>query len=136
MDTTPLSVLVIDDNRDTADSLAEILVLYGFTARSAYCGQEGLREATSDPPDVIFLDIGMPSMDGWEVARRLRNQADGNQPFMIAVTGYGMESDRWKSADSGIDMHLVKPAEPTKLIGLLEWIKTTLGKHALNDGHN
>src|SRR4051794_458459 len=105
-----LSVLVVEDQPDAAQSLAELLTLHGHCVSVALSGADALRSVEVRTPDVVLLDIGLPGMDGWAVARRLRAQARGKQPVVVAVTGYGAEADRWRSADAGIDLHLVKPA--------------------------
>jgi two-component system, OmpR family, response regulator len=119
---TLLSVLVVDDVPDAARSLAEFLALCGFVRVSvAGTGKEALELADDDPPDVVLLDIGLPDLNGWEVARWLREQAGakGKQPFLIAVTGFGSEDDRRRSAVAGMDLHLVKPADPGVVVGVL-----------------
>ena len=121
-----LTVLVVEDWDDTRDSLAELLALFGHRVRLAACGTDALRAVAEEVPDVILLDIGMPGMDGWEVTQRLRCQASGKQPFVIAVTGCGSDGDRQRSADSGIDVHLVKPTDPAALAALLESIRENL----------
>ena len=83
--------------------------------------------AQVDPPDVVLLEIRLPKMDGWEVARRLREQATVKPPFCIAVTGYGMEADRRRSEEAGIDLHLLKPVEPSYLRRLLARFQTIVG---------
>jgi CheY-like chemotaxis protein len=88
--------------------------------RTAHDGPSALAVAQSFQPEVVLLDIGLPGMDGWEVARRLKAEAVGKPPFLIAVTGYGREENRQKSAEAGIDLHLVKPANPVVLTGLLK----------------
>ncbi|AMV23988.1 Transcriptional activator protein CzcR [Gemmata sp. SH-PL17] len=115
----PLSVLVVEDLPDVAESTADLLAACGHEVRIASCGAEALRAARSDAPDVVLLDIGLPGMSGWEVARRLRAQSTGEQPVVVAVTGYGTNRDRVCSADAGIDLHLVKPADPAHLTALL-----------------
>jgi len=84
---TSLAVLVVDDVADAASSAAELLGLYGFTARTAGCGAEALASIAADPPDVVLLDIQLPDVNGWEVARRIRRGAGAKQPVVIAVTG-------------------------------------------------
>ena len=121
-DPSPLAVLVVDDQDDVAQSTAELLVVSGYAVRVAGCGADALRAAAADPPDVVLLDIGLPGMDGWEVAARLRAQATGKQPVVVAVTGRGTGADRWRSADAGFDQHLVKPVDPVVLVALLERI--------------
>jgi CheY-like chemotaxis protein len=128
---SPLTVLVVEDLQDGAESTADLLELCGHRVRVAYSGADALLASAEDVPDVVLLDIGLPGMDGWEVARRLRERAAGKQPFVVAVTGYGGESDKWKSADAGIDLHLTKPADPAALTGLLAWVRENLNaRHA------
>ena len=122
----PLCVLVVEDLEDGAQSTADLLTLCGHRVRVAYCGADALRAAAEEMPDVVLLDIGLPDMDGWQVAERLRDRAAGKQPFVVAVTGYGTDGDRWKSADAGIDQHLVKPADPAALTAMLGWVRENL----------
>lgn len=115
-----MTVLVVDDEADAADSLALVLELSGFAARVAADGAGALRAARADPPDAVVLDLLMPGMDGWELARRLRDEALGRRPLLIAVTGCGTEEARRRSAAAGIDLHLLKPTDPGLLVGVLE----------------
>jgi CheY-like chemotaxis protein len=126
----PLSVLVVEDSEDTARSTADLLALGGHSVRVAACGADALRATAEETPDVVLLDIGLPGMTGWEVAERIRDRARGKQPVVIAVTVYGTERDRWQSADAGIDLHLVKPADPAALMTLLERVRGDLGSGA------
>ena len=112
-------VLIIDDNRDAADSLHALLRDYGFSCASALDGPSGLEAVTTFAPDVILLDLGLPGLDGYEVARRIRSLADGARYLIVAVTGYGEERDRQRSARVGFDAHLVKPVDPDQLLALL-----------------
>jgi PAS domain S-box-containing protein len=114
-----LRVLVVDDNVDTADSLAMLLRFYGHEVRAVHTGPRALQAARADAPDVILLDIGLPGMDGYEVARRLREQQGSGKVRLIAMTGYGQEADRRRSQDAGFDHHLVKPVDPARLQELL-----------------
>jgi CheY-like chemotaxis protein len=111
--------LVVDDNRDLAESLAMVLRLWGHDVAVAFDGPEALRAARDRLPEVIFLDIGLPLLDGFEVARQLRSEPKTRQVRIIAVTGYGREEDRQRSRDVGIDLHLTKPVDPTMLQRLL-----------------
>ncbi len=112
-------VLIVDDNVDAAETMASLLSFYNFTAEICHDGFEALRIAKSLRPDVILLDIGMPGMDGYELARRLRLEY-ANQPLtLIAVTGWGDAQDLKKSEEAGIDHHLVKPVDPDKLTELM-----------------
>jgi two-component system OmpR family response regulator len=121
-----LSVLVVEDQDDSATSLVELLTLRGYSVRVAASGPDALRELGAATPDVVLLDIGLPGMDGWEVVRRLRTYGQGKQPVVVALTGYGSDADRMRSADAGIDLHLVKPADPTALTALLERVRSFL----------
>ncbi|HEX4606617.1 MAG TPA: response regulator [Urbifossiella sp.] len=115
----PLSVRVVEDLDDAAQSTADLLGLCGHAVRVARSGRDALGAAAGEMPDVVLLDSGLPGMDGWEVARRMRDRAAGKRPYIVAVTGFGADGDRRRSADAGIDLHLVKPADPRTLIALL-----------------
>jgi PAS domain S-box-containing protein len=110
-------VLVVDDNADSAESLAMILSLRGHEARTALDGQEALAVAREFRPEVVMLDIGLPGMDGYEVARRLRADYDGI--LLVALTGYGQDEDRRRSKEAGFDHHLVKPVDFEVLQGVM-----------------
>jgi CheY-like chemotaxis protein len=109
---------VVDDNRDGAESLAALLRHFGNDVRTAHDGRLGLEVAAAYRPDVVLLDIGLPGMDGLEVCRRLRVRS-GDQPLIVALTGYGQEADRRRSREAGFDAHLVKPADLEALQELL-----------------
>jgi CheY-like chemotaxis protein len=113
-------VLVVDDNRDAADGLMLLLRLAGQDARVAYDGTSALTETNQFRPDVIFLDIGMPGMDGYEVARRLRQDPESEGVFLVALTGWGQDADRQRSLDAGFDHHLVKPVNRKTLNDVLD----------------
>jgi PAS domain S-box-containing protein len=112
-------VLVVDDNRDAADSLAMLLRLAGQDVQARYDGLSALAQAQEFRPELVFLDIGMPGMDGYEVARRLRGEPQLEGVILVALTGWGQEEDRRRSAEAGFDHHLVKPVEPDAVRGLL-----------------
>jgi DNA-binding response OmpR family regulator len=109
----------VDDNRDGADSLLLILQAYGLEPRVAYDGESGLRLARSFRPDVVLLDLGMPGLDGYEVARRLRREEGLHDALLVALTGWGEEEARRLSAESGFDVYLPKPADLGELQRLL-----------------
>jgi CheY-like chemotaxis protein len=111
-------VLVVDDHADAADSLAMLLRMEGHQVRVARNGPDALDAVRAEPPEVILLDLGMPGMDGYEVARRLR-QRDGRGLLIVALTGWGQEEDRRRTREAGFDHHLVKPADPAELRLLL-----------------
>jgi signal transduction histidine kinase/CheY-like chemotaxis protein len=104
-------ILVVDDNADSAESLAMVLSLAGHETRTAHSGVAGLKVAREFRPEVILLDIGLPSMDGYEVAREIRASYGAQPVTVIAMTGYGSEEDRRKSREAGFDIHLVKPLD-------------------------
>ena len=108
-------LLVVDDNRDAAETLREVLQAYGYVTQVAYDGPSGLEAAKSFHPDVALVDIGLPTMDGYEVARRIRRLPELRTVRLIAVTGYGQASDRRRSAQAGFDYHLVKPVDLAEL---------------------
>lgn len=112
-------ILVVDDNRDAATSLAELLELTGHETRIAHDGLEAVQAAESFGPDVVLLDIGLPKLNGFEAARMIRQQPWGKAMMLVALTGWGQEEDRRKSSEAGFDAHLVKPADPVVLTELL-----------------
>jgi CheY-like chemotaxis protein len=114
-----LRMLVVDDNRDAADSLAMLLRTIGNEIRTAYDGLEALQVASEFRPEVVLLDIGLPKIDGHEVAQRLRRESWGRSMCLIAVTGWSDESDRARSRTAGFDHHLVKPLDTAHLARLL-----------------
>lgn len=113
-------LLVVDDNRDAAESMSMLLQLWGYDVLCAYDGLNALKAAASFRPDAVFLDIGLPGMDGYEVAERLRQLPDGARMSLIAITGYGQDADRRRSREAGIDHHLVKPVAPETLRLLID----------------
>ncbi|KQP18746.1 ATP-binding protein [Pseudorhodoferax sp. Leaf265] len=115
-----LTALVVDDNRDAADSLAEFLQAIGMATAVAYSGDQALDLLPGLRPDLAILDIGMPGMDGYELARRLRRHPAGRDALLVALTGWGQERDREATAQAGFDHHLVKPLDPEQLIALVE----------------
>lgn len=118
-----LRVLVVDDNVDAADGLATILKLSGHELRLAYDGRGTLEVAQAFRPHVVLLDLGLPGMDGYEVARLLRENPETKGTCIAAVTGWGQPEDRQRSAQIGIDRHLVKPVSPALLAQLLAEVK-------------
>ncbi|QJX01190.1 hybrid sensor histidine kinase/response regulator [Frigoriglobus tundricola] len=112
-------LLVVDDNVDAAESLATLLGLGGHEVRVAHGGTDALAVATDYRPEMVFLDIGMPGMDGYEVARRLRTLPGLGRAVLVALTGWGSPDDRRRTTEAGFDHHLVKPVEPAVLAALL-----------------
>ncbi|MFL5327437.1 MAG: ATP-binding protein [Gemmataceae bacterium] len=112
-------ILVVDDNVDSADSLAALLKFLGADAETANDGEAALRLFASFRPSIAFLDIGMPGMDGYEVARRVRQRPEGRDVVLIALTGWGQDEDRRRSAEAGFNYHFVKPMEMSALQELI-----------------
>ena len=119
-----LRLLVVDDNQDAANSLAMLLRLQGHEVGVAHDGPAALDMVEVYRPEMVFLDIGMPGMDGYEVARRLRRQPGLESVRLAALTGWGQQEDRRRTAEAGFDHHLVKPVEPAALEGLLAGLPT------------
>ena len=107
--------MIIDDNPDLVESLSCLLKYYGCRVEVAHDGREGLRKAIDGRPDVIFIDIAMPGMTGYEVARAIRSTLP-YKVVLIAQTAYGSSDDRALALSCGFDEHLIKPAEPDRLI--------------------
>ncbi|MBW3623293.1 MAG: PAS domain S-box protein [Armatimonadetes bacterium] len=120
-----LRILIVDDNRDAAESLGDVLSLHGNEIRTAHDGPAALEAAHEFQPDVVLLDIGLPGMDGYEVARTLRGWEDLKDVILIALTGYGQEEDRRLSREAGFDRHLVKPVDLMHLQQLLQQLTGT-----------
>jgi PAS domain S-box-containing protein len=121
-----LRILIVDDNRDGADSLGMMLRIMGNDTRTAYDGQQGVDVAGEFRPDVMLLDIGLPKLNGYEACRRIREQPWGKGVVLIAVTGWGQEEDRRRSHEAGFDHHMVKPVDPQDLMKLLAGLQTVM----------
>jgi CheY-like chemotaxis protein len=113
----------VDDNVDGVESLADLIGLLGHQVRIAHDGPTGIRVVSEFDPDIVLLDIGLPGMDGYEVARRIRREF-GTRIVLIAVSGYGREEDREQSREAGCQQHLVKPVEFRTLQTLLASVST------------
>jgi CheY-like chemotaxis protein len=124
-----LRVLVVDDNRDALETIAILMKDSGFDVRVAEDGASALQMSSEFNPDVVLLDIGMPGMDGYEVARRLRAQPSGDRITMIAVSGYGQEQDRQLSIQAGFDNHFTKPLDHSSLVEILRSLSSAGALH-------
>jgi PAS domain S-box-containing protein len=113
-------LMVIDDNKDAAESMSMLFELWGHEVICAYDGRAALETAAKYRPDAVFLDIGLPGMDGYEIAERLRELPESSRTVLVAITGYGQDEDRRRSREAGIDHHLVKPVSPETLHKLLD----------------
>ena len=108
-------ILVVDEDLDGAETLAIVLRVAGHDVQIAHDGPSTLKIAADFQPDVVFLDVGMPGMDGFETARQLRQRAELDKAVLVALTGYGREEDRARAAQAGFDHFLVKPTPPKVL---------------------
>jgi CheY-like chemotaxis protein len=118
-----LNILVVEDNQDMAESLAQVLRLHGHKVDTAAEGKTALAKAQMRPPDVVLLDIGLPGMDGYEVARCLRRMPGHEKIALVALTGFGQEQDRRLARELGFLHHLVKPVDPPLLCRILAEIR-------------
>jgi CheY-like chemotaxis protein len=114
----PRSILIVEDNDDARDALRMLLELDGLAVEAAAEGMQALEIVRAKDPDVALVDIGLPGIDGYEVARRVR-AADPRRPLLIALTGYGQPEDRRRAVEAGFDSLLVKPVDPSALTDLL-----------------
>jgi PAS domain S-box-containing protein len=115
----PCRILIVDDNEDAAASLSMLIQRRDHVTRVAHDGAEAVRVAAEFRPDIAFLDIGLPKLNGYEVGRAIRSQAWGRAVFLIALTGWGQDEDKRLAAESGFDLHLVKPIDPSSLDDLI-----------------
>jgi CheY-like chemotaxis protein len=118
----PLRILVVDDNRDAAESMAVLLNLLGNEVHSCHDGVEAVSAFSEFMPQVVLLDIGLPRLDGYGAARQIRALPGGAQVTLIALSGYGRDEDRQRSREAGFDHHIVKPISPDTLIDLLSTV--------------
>jgi two-component system, OmpR family, response regulator len=121
----PIHILLVEDLADCAAITAVLLSQYGYVVRVARNGPEALAACRQERPDAILLDIGLPGMSGYELAKRLRDEFGSATPFLVAVTGYGRSGDRRQSAAAGIDVHLVKPFDMKELDSILSTLTVT-----------
>jgi len=119
-------ILVVDDNQDSATSLAELLELIGHKTHIAYDGLEAVTAAATFLPEVVLLDIGLPKLNGYDACRKIREQPSGKGIVLIALTGWGQDEDRRKSREAGFDGHLVKPVDLAVLAKLLAELRSAL----------
>jgi CheY-like chemotaxis protein len=115
---------VVDDNQDAAQSLGVLLGKWGHEVELAFDGASALEVARTFRPELVFLDIGMPKMNGYEVARRLREDDKLARTRFIVLSGYGAEIDHQRSREAGFDLHLVKPVDPRKLPAMIASVLT------------
>jgi DNA-binding response OmpR family regulator len=111
-------ILVVDDNEDAANSLATLLEVMGYEVRTAYDGPEAIAAADDFHPAVALLDIGLPRLSGYDIARHVRDRR-GNEVLLVAITGWGQEDDRRRAREAGFDHHFTKPADFEVLLELI-----------------
>jgi CheY-like chemotaxis protein len=102
-------ILVVDDNRDAADTLVRLLAALGYEAKALYDGQAAIEHAAEFQPDMAFIDIGMPKLDGYEVVKQIRQQRGAHHVILVAHTGWSGGTDKQRAYDSGFDLHVAKP---------------------------
>lgn len=108
-------ILLVEDNPDIGETLRDLLQLLGHDVELADDGNRGVQRALANRPEVMLVDIGLPGIDGYEVARQLRKTVAGREMMLIALTGYGRAEDRQRAQDAGFDAHMTKPVEPDEL---------------------
>ncbi len=118
--TSPLRLLVVDDNVNMAMSLSIILQMHGHNVEMTHDGSAALEISRGREFDVFLLDIGLPTLDGYEVARRIRERGGSPRPLLVGISGYGFDTDRRRAADAGFDLYLVKPVDPRVLENLID----------------
>jgi CheY-like chemotaxis protein len=118
-----LDILVVEDNEDCAESTATLLRLFGHSVSIAADGTTALEVVRAGAPDVVLIDLGLPGMNGCDLARQLRASRSRKRVFLIAVTGHGQEEDKRRCAEAGIDLHLLKPVLPAELMAVLSRFK-------------
>ena len=120
-----LTILIVDDEPDVAASFATLLEAIGFEVRTAHDGSAALETLDEWSPDVAFVDLGMPQMNGFEVADRIVDRQE-SPPYLIALTGYGRAEDRERAREHGFDQHLVKPADIDEILAILDGLESGL----------
>jgi two-component system CheB/CheR fusion protein len=118
-DTTSLRLLIVEDDADARDMLRMLLETYGYRVATVSDGLSAVRAIETEQPDVAFVDIGLPELDGYGVARRIRKTEATKETYLVALTGYGQPADRRKSRDAGFDNHLTKPVKMDDLLEIL-----------------
>ena len=124
----PSRLLVVDDHQDSALSLARVLRRWGHSVRVAHDGTAAIEEIAANPFDLVLLDIGLPGMDGYQVASTIRERAAAPRPVLIALTGYGQEQDQRKALSAGFDLHMVKPVDLDELREILDRLDSAPGR--------
>ncbi|MGH7299366.1 MAG: response regulator, partial [Candidatus Rokuibacteriota bacterium] len=116
---SPRRILIVEDSQDSRDMLRYLLEHAGHEVHEAADGPAGVEAVLSVRPDIALVDVGLPGLDGYEVARRVRAAAEGREVRLVALTGYGLPEDHRRSQDAGFDAHLVKPVDPARLAAVI-----------------
>lgn len=119
----PNRILIVDDCHYVADAAARLIAVCGYETRAVYDGREAITEAAHFAPDMVLMDIGMPELDGYEAAARIRREPATSKVLLVAVTCYDQEQDRQRAYASGFDLHVPKPVTLTTLLGLLSTLQ-------------
>ena len=117
-------ILVVDDNTDAAETLAIMLGFMGHEVRMAHDGEAGVAAAAAFRPVLVLMDLGMPRLNGYQAARRIRAEPWGSAPLLVALTGWGADDDRQRTRDAGFDRHLVEPVDPAALAKMIAEMPT------------
>jgi CheY-like chemotaxis protein len=118
-------ILLIDDNQDSIESTADLLKYFGYSVRTAQDGEQGLKVASEFQPHLILSDIGLPGIDGYQLAPALRKMAEGRKLVLAAITGYGQDLDKARCRSAGYDHHMVKPLEADTLLNYIAQLVAT-----------
>jgi CheY-like chemotaxis protein len=127
-------ILVVDDDRDAADSLARLIGSFGYEAKAVYEGEQAIEQAAEFLPDMALIDIGMPDLNGYETAR-IRQQRGSEHVILVAVTGWTREEDKRRAYDCGFDLHVAKPMSAETLKELLVLLDPSAGGFAIEHRH-
>jgi CheY-like chemotaxis protein len=132
---SPRRVLIVEDNQDAQDALKCLLELWGHEVMVASDGVSGIRSALANRPEVALVDLGLPTVDGYEVAKQIRSEMGSASPLLIALTGYGAPEQRAQALSAGFDLHMVKPVDPDRLATLLDEYAATPPTSATTGSH-
>jgi CheY-like chemotaxis protein len=130
----PLRIMVVDDNEDAAESLQALLELDGHSLLTATSARHAIEQFDAFAPDLVFMDVGMPEVDGVEATRRIRSRPNGEAPFIVALTGWGQEHDRARTQEAGADLHVVKPISAEELDSVLALARQRHGQSLTGGG--
>ena len=116
-------ILIVEDNQEVADSLKVLLEMFGYETHLVYDGETAVQAAVALHPELIFMDIGLPRLNGYDATRQIREKSTGTSPLIVAVTGLDQDADRLRSAQAGMDHHLVKPVDVAVLKQFFQFVQ-------------